>query len=146
MVIYDLICRQNHRFEGWFPSLEGYQEQAAQGLISCPSCGTTAVEKLPHACAVHIKKERRKEPDKAERSQPPVLHGAEAKETLFRLHHYIREHFEDLGPRFADEARKIFYGEREERPIYGTSTPEERDELDGEGIPYFTLPKPELDS
>jgi len=148
MVVYDLICERSHRFEGWFPSFEGYQEQAAKRQISCPTCGTTAVDKIPHACAVHLKKEVKqikKEPQREE--NPPVpLSGAEVKELLFRLHHYVRENFEDVGPQFAAEARAIFRGRSEERPIYGTSTHEERGELDEEGIPYVTLPKPELDS
>ena len=58
MVIYNLVCRKKHSFEGWFPSFEDYQKQADKKLISCPSCGTTKVEKVPHACAVHVKKEQ----------------------------------------------------------------------------------------
>ena len=144
MVVYDLICKKNHRFEGWFPSFEGYQEQAAKGQISCPTCGTTEVEKIPHACAVHINREGKK--DQVEKAPSPPLSEAEAKENLLRLHHYVRENFEDVGARFAEEARAIFYGRSEKIPIYGTSTAEEREELDEEGIPYATLPKPVLDS
>lgn len=146
MVVYDLICEKNHRFEGWFPSFEGYQEQAAKGQISCPNCGTSKVEKLPHACAVLTNRGEKKEPAQEEQSQTPPLSEAEAKELLLRLHHYVREKFEDVGPRFAEEARQIYYGKVEARPIHGTSTSEERQELDEEGIPYVTLPKPELDS
>lgn len=144
MVVYDLICKRNHRFEGWFPSFEGYQEQAAQGQISCPACGTTAVEKMPHACAVHIKREGKK--DQVEKAPSPPLPEREAKEVLIRLHHYVRKNFEDVGPRFAEEARQIFYRKVKERAIHGTSTSEERQELDEDGIPYTILPKPELDS
>jgi hypothetical protein len=68
------------------------------------------------------------------------------KELLLRLNHYVRENFEDVGPRFAEEARAIFHGETEERPIHGSTTPEEREGLDEEGIPYNILPKPKLDS
>ena len=57
MVVYDLICEAEHPFEGWFPSAEGYEKQAARRQISCPVCGTTNVVKLPHACAIHTKKE-----------------------------------------------------------------------------------------
>lgn len=146
MVVYDLICKRNHRFEGWFPSFEGYQEQVAQGLISCPTCGTTAVEKLPHACAVHLKKEGKKDQDQREKALSPPLSEAEAKETLIRLHQFVRKNFENVGPRFAEEARQIFYGKAKERSIHGTSTSEEREGLDEEGIPYVILPKPELDS
>lgn len=146
MVVYDLICDKNHKFEGWFPSFEGYQEQAAQGLISCPSCGTKAVEKLPHACAVHVKKDAPVPPAPKETSTPPALTPADMNELLIRLHRHIQENFEDVGPRFAKEARAIFHGEREEKPIHGTATSEEREELDEDGIPYGVLPKPKLDS
>lgn len=146
MVIYDLTCEKNHRFEGWFPSFEGYQEQAAKGQISCPICASHAVEKLPNACAVHLKREGKETSPQVKKPQPPPLSEAEAKELLLRVHHYVRENFEDVGPRFAEEARVIFYDRGEERPIYGTSTPEEREELDEEGIPYIALPKPDLDS
>ena len=67
MVVYDLICNKHHRFEGWFPNYEEFQNQSSRNLISCPTCGTTKVEKLPHACAVHVKKE---EAPQQQRPQP----------------------------------------------------------------------------
>ena len=64
MVIYNLLCKKKHSFEGWFPSFEDYQKQADGNLISCPICGTTKVDKVPHACAVHVKKEQPAKPAK----------------------------------------------------------------------------------
>jgi hypothetical protein len=128
--------------------LEAYQKQAAQKEISCPTCGGRSVEKIPHA--LHIKREgaqetiRERRPEKTERNGP--LSESEVKEILIRLDHYVRENFEDMGPRFAEEARRIFHGKAEKRAIHGTSTPEEREELDEEGVPYAILPKPHLDS
>ncbi len=148
MVIYNLLCKKKHNFEGWFPSFEDFQKQADKKLISCPTCGTTKVEKVPHACAVHVKKE-----------QPPALaakkhvpgpaappSAAEFKEMLLRVHHYVKENFEDVGPRFAEEAKQIHKGEAAERPIHGTATISEVKELAEEGVPCMPLPKPELDS
>ena len=149
MVVYDLICKKNHRFEGWFPSFEGFQEQSVKKLISCPTCGSTKVEKMPHACAVLSNrgdKAEKKEPAQTEKGPEVRLTAEQAKELLIRLNHYVRENFEDVGSRFAEEARAIFHGESENKSIHGTSTPEERTELDEEGIPYVILPKPELDS
>ena len=149
MVIYDLICKRNHRFEGWFPGFEAYQEQTAQGQVACPTCGAVEVEKIPHACAVHIRREGQQdkvEVPKLKKNPSPPLREASEKELLIRLHHFVRGNFEDVGPRFAEEARKISCGKAEQRPIHGTSTKEEREELDEEGIRYITLPKPELDS
>lgn len=146
MVVYDLICKKNHRFEGWFPSFEGYEEQAAKGQISCPACGTTRVEKLPHACAVIGNRGEKEVAAKAEQARAPVrLTEDESKELLIRLNHYVRSNFEDVGPRFAEEARQIFHGKVKQRPIHGTSTQEEREQLDEEGIPYAVLPRPKLD-
>jgi len=148
MVVYNLICKKKHRFEGWFPGFEGYQEQAKKGQISCPVCGSTKVEKVPHACAVHVKREENKRPPPAKKPKIPTppLSDAESKEILIRLHDYVRKNFEDVGPRFADEARQIFHGEVEARTIHGTSTVEELGALEEEGVPYAILPKPELDS
>jgi hypothetical protein len=146
MVVYDLICKRKHRFEGWFPSFEGFQEQAEKGLISCPSCGSKAVEKLPHACAVHVKKEAPPRPKVKKPQQAPALSDADAKELLIRLNQYVQENFENVGPRFAKEARAIFHGEREQKAIHGTATSDEREDLDEDGIPYGILPKPKLDS
>ncbi|HWO40174.1 MAG TPA: DUF1178 family protein [Candidatus Eisenbacteria bacterium] len=146
MVVYDLVCSRNHRFEGWFPSFEEYQKQAKKKQISCPVCGTSKIEKVPHACAVHVKKANTPAPPKARPPAPTTPTPDELKELLIRAHHYVRENFEDVGPRFAEEARQIHSGKARERPIHGTATAEERSELAEEGIPFIVLPKPELDS
>ncbi len=146
MVVYNLVCNKKHRFEGWFPSFEGYQEQVKKRQITCPVCGTAKVEKLPHACAVHVKREQKQRRPSAKKASAPAISEAAAKEMLIRLHDYVRKNFEDVGPRFAEEARQIFHGEIEPKAIHGTSTAEEITALDEEGIPYAVLPKPELDS
>ena len=147
MVIYNLLCKKNHSFEGWFPTFDDYQQQADKNLISCPVCGTTKVEKVPHACAVHVKKEQPPPSAKTPRQPSPAPPSpAEFKEMLIQVHHYIKQNFEDVGPRFAEEARQIHEGKAEERPIHGTATPAERAELEEEGIPHALLPKPDLDS
>ncbi len=145
MVIYDLTCDNSHSFEGWFSGPENYQEQLSQNRIECPVCGSTAIAKLPHACAVLKKKEEATTP--AVRGPRPVMPTPEQfKEALIQAHHYIRNNFEDVGAHFAKEARRIHEGEIDERPIHGTATAEERETLDDDSIPYMTLPKPELDS
>ena len=147
MVVYNLLCKKKHSFEGWFPSFEDFQKQAEKKLISCPTCGTTKVEKVPHACAVHVKKEQPPAPAKiAEQTPPAPPTAAEFKEMLILVHHYVKENFEDVGPRFAEEAKQIHKGEAEERPIHGTATVKETKEMADEGVPFVALPKPELDS
>src|SRR4029077_9811291 len=148
MVVYDLVCKKNHQFEGWFPSFEDFQKQADKKLISCPTCGTRREEKVPHACAVHVKKEQPALPKKAEQpaATPPAPSPAEFKEMLLQVHHYVKQNFEDVGSRFAEEAPQIHHGKSEERPIHGTATAKETAELAEEGVPFVALPKPELDS
>jgi hypothetical protein len=151
MVIYNLICHKQHSFEGWFPSFEEFQKQAEKKLLSCPTCGSKKVEKMPHACAVHLKKEEpappKKERPQAQAAAPAVqLSPAEFNEMLIRVHHYVKENFEDVGPRFVEEARQIHKGKAEERPIHGTATLQEAQELAEDGVPVVALPKPELDS
>jgi hypothetical protein len=147
MVVYDLICNKQHRFEGWFPNYEEFQKQADRKLISCPTCGTSKVAKLPHACAVHVKKEEAAPPQRRPQAETAVeLNPTEFKELLLKVHHYVKENFEDVGSRFAEVARQIHHGESEERPIHGTATAEEREALADEGVPHVVLPKPELDS
>ena len=147
MVIYNLLCRKKHSFEGWFPSFEDFQRQSEKKLISCPTCGTTKVEKVPHACAVHVKKEQAPVPAKKPATHLPAQPSpAEFKEMLLQVHHYVKENFEDVGSRFAEEAKQIHKGEVEERPIHGTATPQEAKELVEEGVPFIALPKPDLDS
>ena len=147
MVVYNLLCKKKHGFEGWFPSFEDYQKQAQAKLISCPTCGSTAVEKVPHAGAVHVKKEQPRAPVKKRAPAAEAqVSSAEFKEMLLRVHHYVKEHFEDVGPRFAEEAKQIHKGLAEERPIHGTATLQEAKALAEEGISFVPLPKPELDS
>jgi len=147
MVIYNLVCKKKHSFEGWFPSFEDFQKQAEKKLISCPTCGTNRVEKVPHACAVHVKKEQ---PEPAAKKPEPAVPAppspAEFKEMLIRVHHYVTQNFEDVGSHFAEEARQIHKGTAQERPIHGTATKEQTKELAEEGVPFIALPKPELDS
>lgn len=148
MVIYNLLCKKKHSFEGWFPSFADFQKQADKKLISCPTCGSTQVEKVPHACAVHVKKKEAAPPArKTPRHSPPAQPSpAEFNEMLLRVHHYVKENFEDVGSRFAEEAKQIHQGAAKERPIHGTATPKETEDLAEEGIPFIALPKPDLDS
>jgi hypothetical protein len=151
MVIYNLVCAKNHSFEGWFPSFQDYQKQAEKKLLACPTCGSKKVEKVPHACAVHVKKDEPAPPQKRQ-PQPEAaaptqqLSPVEFKEMLIRVYHHVRTNFEDVGPRFAEEAREMHNGAVEERPIHGTVTSQEAQDLAEEGVPFIALPKPELDS
>lgn len=140
MISYQLKCSTGHEFEAWFPSSASYDEQRASGDVSCPMCGDLEIMKAPMAPNVATSKGRE--------SMRPA-HEARAEEVaqeIVEAAHKLREHVEancdNVGTEFAEEARRIHYGEAEERGIYGEATPEETQSLDDEGIEVFRLPNP----
>lgn len=132
MIRYDLRCENGDEFDAWFGSMSDYDKQAAAGLIECPHCASTKVEKAPMAPAVHTARKQ------SERKERAVAMAMAAK-----VREHIKDNFDYVGPRFADEARKMHQGETEERAIWGEATPQEVQALADEGIPAAPLP-PEL--
>lgn len=132
MIRYDLRCDKGDEFDAWFGSIADYDAQAAQGLIACPHCGSTHVEKAPMAPAVRTSRANETQKERA-------VAMAMAK----KVREHIKDNFDYVGDKFADEARKMHAGETEERAIWGQATPDEARELAEEGIPAAPLP-PEL--
>ena len=132
MIRYDLRCDQGDEFEAWFGSMSDYDKQAENGQLQCPHCGSNHVEKAPMAPAVRTSRSVEARKDRA------VAMAMAAK-----VREHIKENFDYVGDKFADEARKIHSGESEERAIYGETTPEEALALAEEGVPASPLP-PEL--
>jgi hypothetical protein len=132
MIRYDLKCENGDEFDAWFGSMADYDKQAEAGLIECPHCASTRIEKAPMAPAVRTarKKEAQKE-------------RAVAMAMAAKVRAHIKDNFDYVGPRFAEEARKMHDGETEERAIWGEATPEEAQALADEGVPASPLP-PEL--
>jgi hypothetical protein len=121
MILYNLTCAQGHEFEAWFRTGDAYTDQAGKGIITCPDCGSAEVRKAPMA--------------------PSVSRGvARRQDALSELKRLVEDKFENVGERFADEARQIHYGEAEARPIYGQASVEEVKELLEEEIPVLPLP------
>ena len=162
MVIYDLACEAGHRFEGWFSSHANMEEQRARGLLECTHCGSRAVEKLVTGSAIRRSAEDRAgtvlpsqpapqtstavaapvaspTPDAAPQDSTPPT-PQQVREFLGTLAAHVRANTEDVGPQFADEARKIHRGQAPARGIRGTSTPEEAQALEAEEIPFARLP------
>ena len=139
MIVFDLICKDKHRFEGWFASGEDFTAQQNRGLLACPVCGGAHVEKLP---AAKIRKQ-------AEAAVPApvsaVQDGKSEHVDVSRIIDYVLAHSEDVGSSFAEEARKIHYQETPLRSIRGVATRTETEELHEEGIPVFSLPIPPRD-
>ncbi len=136
MIVYNLRCRNGHEFEGWFRDSAAFDAQSAEGKLSCPSCNSRRVEKAIMAPAV-AGGERKPEPAAPDARQ--------VRQFMTGLRRYIQENAEYVGENFAEEARKIHYGETAERHIYGETTLEEAQELVEEGVDVAPLP-PDLDS
>ncbi|MEZ5958017.1 MAG: DUF1178 family protein [Hyphomonadaceae bacterium] len=132
MIRYDLRCDNGDEFEAWFGSIADYDKQAEAGLVECPHCGSKHVTKAPMAPAVRTARK------KAAQSERAVAMAMAAK-----VREHIKDNFDYVGDKFADEARKMHSGESEERAIWGEATPEQAQELADEGIPASPLP-PEL--
>ena len=136
MIIFDLTCDEDHTFEGWFQSQETFERQLDNGLISCPHCGSIDIRRVPSA--VHVAKPA---------GLPAVADDAAAAnpqagivETYRKLMSLIVSSSENVGKRFAEEARKIHYLEARRRSIHGEATAEEFESLQEEGIEILRLP------
>jgi hypothetical protein len=134
MIRYDLRCANGDEFEAWFGSIADYDKQAEAGLVECPHCGSKHVEKAPMAPA--IRSSRRAEANASKERKVAMAMAAKVRE-------HIKDNFDYVGDKFADEARKMHSGESDERAIYGEATVEEARALAEEGIPASPLP-PEL--
>jgi len=129
MIRYDLKCENGDEFEAWFGSIADYDKQAEAGLVECPHCGSKHVSKAPMAPAVVTgrAKEARKE-------------RAVAMAMAAKVRDHIKDNFDYVGDKFADEARKIHTGDSDERPIWREATPEQAEQLAEEGIAAAPLP------
>lgn len=137
MVVYDLLCDNAHQFEGWFASPEAFADQDQAGHLSCPMCGSSSVHKQPSAPYVNTG-------TSSDHSQS-VLANPELLENMRRkVLDFILQNTEDVGNRFAKEARAIHRKEVPERAIRGQASAAEAKELREEGVEVFALPAPAL--
>ena len=136
MIIFDLCCKQEHPFEGWFQSQDNYDKQLEQGLISCPHCGSSAIRRVPSA--VHL---ARPANTPAPNNQLPAISAwTGSLDAYQQLMSAIVKNCEDVGKDFALEARKIFYMETPLRSIRGEASMEEYENLREEGIEVMCFP------
>lgn len=132
MIKYQLRCSSEHEFEGWFRNSADFDSQSADGLLTCPACGSGEVAKAIMAPAVSTGSAGRE-------GRLREIRGAMA-EAAKRARDYVEKNFEYVGPKFPEEARKIHYGETGERRIYGEATGREAKELVDEGVDIAPLP------
>ena len=138
MKVLNLRCSNDHRFEGWFASDDDFQSQGERGLVSCPMCNDTSVFRLPSAPRLNVSKQR---DVVAAEAKVPVQAQMQA-HWLRAVRHMIKN-TEDVGDRFPEEARRIHYGETQERGIRGRASPEDADALREEGIEVVAVALPE---
>lgn len=153
MIVFDLVCSSGHRFEAWFASGSAFDQQREQGSLSCPLCGQTDVVKAPMAPRVArgsgrddgrdnlpvVQEEGSGEPPAQEPGgSAPV--PAQMVHALQQLRKQIEEHCQYVGGAFAEEARRIHYGEAERRDIYGEASKADAEALLDEGIEVHGIP------
>ena len=160
MIKYQLICDKSHEFEGWFGDSAAFESQQESGFLTCPVCGSADVRRALMAPNLASPKTRKTDlaeqqpsaqpepqpqpqaPQQASMALPPAaaLKMQELMSEMRALQTRIREECRDVGNDFAEEARKIHYGEVEPEGIYGQATAEEREALDEEGIEIMDMP------
>jgi len=151
MKVFNLRCAHGHGFEGWFASEEAFVDQVDRGLLECPMCSDKAITRLPSAPRLNLSGARAPVPASVPSTQKPAPAAGSVVQPppeatmeamwLQAVHHVLRN-TEDVGAKFAEEARRIHYGESERRGIRGQATPEQREELADEGIEVMPFPLP----
>lgn len=144
-IIYDLECDFAHRFEGWFRSAEDFESQHNKHLITCPQCGSSGVRKVPSRVNIGSIEHTKGAGDSQTAgalpmAKPNTVDVATAFVMAKQVIQALVAHSEDVGDRFAEEARKIHYEEAPIRAIRGQASPEECEELRDEGIDIVALP------
>jgi len=134
VIIYDLRCKNGHKFEGWFGNISAFEEQKSQKLIACPVCGDSDTEKIPSSVNFLGKGVKASgEKNKKEISALKVVH-------LF--HEYLEKNFDEVGDKFSEVALKMHYGEQESRNIKGSTTKDQEELLREEGVQFIKIPPP----
>lgn len=137
MWVAELQCVHGHTFEGWFGSRSDFESQQARGLVTCPQCGSAEVGRRLSAPRINLGAP--KDPT-APADTAPAREASRPDALLRELVAHLKSHAEDVGPRFAEEARRIHAEEAPERAIRGQATPQERQALRDEGIEVWALP------
>jgi hypothetical protein len=154
MILYRLRCSNGHEFDSWFKDSKTYERQEKKSLIGCAVCGDVAVQRALMTPRLG-KGGKSAAPEEAVSPPAPVPAPSpeqqqmaalarhmpkELREALVRVREQVEKNCEHVGDRFAEEARKIHYGESDRRGIYGETTDQEAEALAEEGIEFGRLP------
>ena len=138
MIVFDLRCANEHVFEAWFADSETFEKQRNGGKVDCPVCGDRKIKKAP--MAPNIATGKAKKTPNSEKAAKETEAMARVLDACRTLQKEIERTSDYVGPKFAEEARKIHYGEAGKRSIYGEATTEEAKELKDEGVPVASIP------
>jgi hypothetical protein len=154
VIRYALVCKANHTFESWFANSAAYDKQLKRGLVACPLCGSTEVDKTIMAPSLgRSSKAGRSEaalpepaaaPEQSSDATPVAMlseHERELRTKLKELRDHLVKNADYVGPQFPEEARRMHYGETEHRSIYGEASPDDAKSLHEEGIAFHPLPR-----
>ena len=136
MILFDLKCENDHKFEAWFPSSSNYEDQLKKKMIECPYCNSKKIKKSLMAPNLNVKGGSKK--DNVDKKKD--LSQINLEKQIKKFKNFVEKNSENVGKNFAEEARKIYYGEKKARPIRGESTEKESQDLLEEGIPFSKLP------
>jgi hypothetical protein len=155
MILYRLRCSKGHEFESWFKDSKSYERQEKKSLIGCAMCGDGKIERAPMAPRLGRSAKKTEAEQPAATPQVPAPAPSpeqqqmaalarhmpkELREALLKAREQVEQNCEHVGNKFAEEARKIHYGESDKRGIYGETSEEEADALADEGIEFGRLP------
>jgi hypothetical protein len=128
VIKYNLICDSEHEFEAWFDNIQSYETQSDAGHLNCPICHSANVQRAVMS------------PSIPKKSNMTLRDNARQQQVMKTILEDVSKNYEYVGDAFADEARAIYYGDREDRDIYGETTLEEAKALIDEGVPVAPLP------
>lgn len=150
VIVLDLCCNKEHRFEGWFASAHAFEDQCARQLVSCPVCASVQVRRLPSAPYVQTRQGAQDKPvsERLQAAATPAVPATpaaapvtpETVAAVLQLLRHMARDADDVGERLPEEARRIHYGEAEARNIRGQASADDVEELLEEGIMIVPLP------
>ena len=141
MILYQLHCSNGHEFEAWFRDSATFDVQAEQGDIDCPHCGDRSVFKSIMAPNISTSRSKTLAPAEGEVAETRAHEVAEKiLEAVTAIRSHVEDNCDNVGADFAEEAKRIHYGEAEQRGIVGTATEAEVSDLDEEGVEFYRLP------
>ncbi|NNE23712.1 MAG: DUF1178 family protein [Rhizobiales bacterium] len=141
MIRYDLVCKDGHSFDSWFRDSDAYDKLVKAGQVSCTVCGSSEVEKALMVPGIPSRHNKYEPTNQQMVAGPQNAQQRELMDAVRRLRKQVSDNADYVGEQFPEEARKMHYGETEERGIYGEASVDEAKELVEEGIKVAPLPK-----